>query len=1174
MKTVSLDDKYLCDDAPIFISGPQAIVRILLAQKRRDRRRGLNTAGFVSGYRGSPLGTVDSALWRAGALLQAHDVVFQPGVNEELAATAVYGSQQAGLFPAPQRDGVFAAWYGKGPGVDRAGDALKHGNLAGSSRHGGVLVFAGDDHGGKSSTTCHQSEQALAAALIPVLYPANVAEYLTFGAFGYALSRYSGLWAGFKCVTDTADLTGSVMPPSLDHDFRLPDDFVPPPEGLNIQASDSRWDHERRTVELRLPAAQAFARANGFDRIVYPPRRGGIGIISAGKAALDVLEALDALGLDRGRLEHLGISFLKLGLTWPLAPETVRSFASAHRALLVIEEKRAFIETQVKDALYHLPADIRPLVLGKQDETGRALVPSIGELNAARIVEILRIVLGAHGHADEEFANRLSAIDSSAEAARGALTVVSRPPYFCAGCPHNSSTHTPDGTIAMAGIGCHAMAAFMPHRRHAWPVQMGGEGATWVGIAPFSGTGHAFQNIGDGTYYHSGLLAIRQAIAANARMTYKLLYNDAVAMTGGQPVEGQLGVRQIAAELVLEGVKRIAVVTDDVGKYGRNPGLPQDVGLFPRAQLQKVQTDLQAVDGVSVLIYDQVCAAEKRRRRKREKNPRPLTRVFINELVCEGCGDCGKVSNCVAIAPVETEFGRKRRIDQFACNEDHSCLQGFCPSFVTVEGGTLAARHHFNDSIIPELPEPGRAPVGGVFAVTAAGIGGTGVVTIGALLGMAAHLEGKAVSVLDMTGLSQKNGAVFSHVKIGEREDDLKAARIRNGCCDLLLAFDMVAAVGSETQALLASDRSSAVINLDLTATPDFTFLPDRELDAASMADALASRLKQEATHFLDASRIAEEVLGDGMLTNVIALGAALQRGALPLGSDSIEAAIRLNGASIESNLVALRLGRWSVVDREPVRRLLDTGKDTPAATGLDEMIERRVQFLIGYQDSKYAECYRTAIACVRRAEERVAPGEERMTRAAAANLFKLMAYKDEYEVARLYTGGAFRQALSRNFQGPFKLYFHLAPPIFAPKDTVSGVPRKLRLGGWVMRVFAVLARMKRLRGTAFDPFGRTEERRRERRLAEDYRSLLMEVCGDVTSDGYEAAVALLNAASGVRGYGHVKTASIRAFEAREKDRWNAYRSALESGSRGVAPTPANPIRTTEEAAASRSQVT
>lgn len=1138
-RKVELSDKYTLDRGRVFLSGTQALTRVLLSQRRSDAAQGLNTGGFVSGYRGSPLGSLDTALWSARDALKDEGIVFQPGVNEELAATAVYGSQQLGFFPGARHEGVFAAWYGKGPGVDRAGDALKHGNLAGTAALGGVLVLAGDDHSAKSSTTAHQSEQALVASLIPVLYPASVEEFLKFGSFGIALSRFSGLWAGFKCINDTADATATASLGDPLHRWTLPE-IEMPPEGLNILEGETQLSMERRTTDFRLPAAQAFIRANRLDTVLRDGDRRTLGIVTAGKAALDVIEALNQLGLDSARCRALGIRVLKLAMTWPVEPEVAYDFARGHRQVLVVEEKRAFIEPQLASLLYHLDAPERPVLTGKADAVGRPLLPQNGELGPTEIGAALFREIEALGLVDAPLRARHAEIEARLEARSAALTPFNRMPFFCSGCPHNTSTVVPDGSVALSGIGCHVMAAMMPHRKHVWPVQMGGEGANWIGVAPFTDTAHTFQNLGDGTYHHSGSLAIRAAVSAGIAITYKLLFNDAVAMTGGQPVEGQLTPWQIASELVQEGVHKVVVVADDPEKYPPSVRFPDGVAIHPREKLDSVQRELAAIDGVTVLIYDQVCAAEKRRRRKKGTFPDPAKRIFINDLVCEGCGDCSVKSNCVSVQPLETEFGRKRQIDQSNCNKDFSCVNGFCPSFVTVSGGTLKGRTAAPMAAMPVLPAP-PPPVEGSLAILIAGIGGTGVVTIGAVLGMAAHLDGKSASIIDVTGLSQKNGAVFSHLRIASSDDAIAAARIPVAGAELLLGCDMITAGGAEAMALVQPGRTRGVINENLTPTAAFTI--DTGIDFAG--EQTLRRLREvlaSDSAFIDATRVATQLMGDAIGANMFVVGVAIQRGLLPVSLSAVERAITLNGVAVDFNLRALALGRLAAIDPATIEAQL--GNEVAAvsegslrlSTDIGDMIERRVAFLADYQDAAYGERFRRKLSAIAAAEAAVAPDRTDLSDAAARNLFKLMAYKDEYEVARLYTSGEFRAKLDAQFTGDYRLSVHLAPPLFARKDPVTGLPRKREFGRWMLSAFGLLARAKRLRGTIFDPFGRTAERRMERQLVSDYEAVLDSIVENIDHAGYEAAVALARYPDKIRGYGYVKDRSVPGALA-ERDR-------------------------------------
>ncbi len=1150
LRNVTLEDKFQLEQGRVMISGTQALTRVLIDQRRSDVSRGLRTAGFVSGYRGSPLGSIDASLWAAQKQLDAHGIIFRPGVNEELAATAIYGTQQVGFFAGARHDGVFAAWYGKGPGVDRAGDALKHGNLAGTSAAGGVLIYAGDDHAAKSSTTAHQSEQALLAALIPVLYPASIADILEYGSFGFALSRYSGLWTGFKCVNDTADATAIVDTVHPGRTWALPEDFELPLEGLNIIKGESQLSMERRTVDFRLPAAQAFIRRNRLDRVLRDSPRRSLGIVTAGKAALDVVQALNALGLDERRCETLGIRLLKLAMTWPVEPITLREFCAGHRQVLVVEEKRAFIEPQVATILFHEPADRRPELIGKTDATGRPLLSQVNELNPPLIQESVMRVLEALELVDDPLRARSAELSQRMRDISGPATEFGRMPFFCSGCPHNSSTKVPEGSVALSGIGCHVMATFMPHRPHMWPVQMGGEGANWIGISPFTDEDHVFQNLGDGTYFHSGFLAVRGSIAAGVSITYKLLYNDAVAMTGGQPVEGQLAPWQIAAELLQEGAKKVVIVADDVGRYEGAP-LPPGVAVRPREELEPVQRELRDTQGVTILIYDQVCAAEKRRRGKRAAQPAPFKRAFINDLVCEACGDCSVKSNCVSVQPLETEFGRKRVIDQSSCNTDYSCVEGFCPSFVTVTGGSLAKRKAGPALDLSEvtLPEPPPAAKGDR-AVLIVGIGGTGVVTIGAILCMAANLEGKAGSVIDQTGLSQKNGAVASHLRIVSDPIRLAAARIARGEADLILGCDMITAGGAEAMSLLRPGATAGIVNQSLTATAAFTIDNSIDFQGRRILERLKAVLEPQCSLFIDATEATARLLGDTIGTNMFVVGCALQRGLLPVSLDAVKKAIALNGIAVDFNLQALRLGRLAVADPTGFDALLGGSEQAEAevsthlSSSVEELVERRAAFLRDYQDEAYARRYEEHVATVRAAEARGMPSSTALTEAVARNLFKLMAYKDEYEVARLYTSGEFETKLKAQFVGDYRLSFHLAPPLLARRDSVSGHPRKMAFGPYMLPLFRLLAKARKLRGTPLDPFGYTAERRTERQLVEDYVRLLPDIVEELEPANHERAVKLASYPDKIRGYGHIKKRNLATAMGEREQLLTAFRNS------------------------------
>ena len=1168
---VSLEDKYTLDSGRVYITGVQALVRLPMMQRRRDLAAGLDTAGYISGYRGSPLGGLDNALVQARPLLEEHHVRFHPGLNEDLAATAVWGSQHTEIFPGAKYDGVFAIWYGKGPGVDRSGDVLKHGNFAGAGRKGGVLCIAGDDHGAKSSSMPHQSEQAFVAALMPVLNPSSVQEYLDLGLFGFAASRYSGCWMGFKAVSDTVESSASVLVDPHRLRFTEPADFELPEGGLNIDVEYQPIPYEQRLLEQKLPALLAFARANPVDRVVIAAPRPRIGIVTAGKAYLDLRQALDDLGIDEETAAEIGLSVLKLALTWPIEPEGIIRFAAGLDELIVVEEKRGFIEDQLTRLFYNRE-DAPARIVGKRDESGTPLIPERGELSAAIVARALAARLrrpGAPGAEEElgrRLVQRLARVDQIAEQAGKAASILSRSPYFCSGCPHNTSTRVPDGSRAMAGIGCHGMAMFHPGRRTYYATHMGGEGVNWIGHAPFTTENHLFANLGDGTYDHSGILAVRAAVAAGVNITYKILYNDAVAMTGGQPLGGEVRVDAIARQMVAEGAEKVVVVSDEPEKYPAGY-LPRGVPAHHRDDLDRVQRELRDTPGVTVLVYDQTCAAEKRRRRKRGLMADPPKRAFINHLVCEGCGDCSVASNCVSVQPLETRLGRKRRIDQSNCNKDFSCVKGFCPSFVTVHGGEVrkaagpgagGGSGGTGDGPDPfaDLPAPAVPGCVEPYGILVTGIGGTGVITIGALLGMAAHVEGKGVTVLDSTGLSQKNGAVASHVRIAERAEDLHATRIGAGAVRLLLGCDMVTAAAPESLATIDQGSSRAVVNGDVT--PPAAFVIDNTIDLGSrlMARQIQDIAGREMVDFVEATTLATALLGDSIATNLFMVGFAYQKGLVPLAAESIEAAIRLNAVAVEANRQAFGWGRlaahdparvWKTARPLMVAKAEGEGeglREDGAPETLDAVVEHRAAFLGEYQDEAWAEGYRRAVERVRAAEAERTPGRGELAEAVAANLFRLMSYKDEYEVARLYTSGEFEAGLRRQFEGDFRLRFHLAPPLLARRDPETGELRKREYGGWMLGAFRVLARMRRLRGTRLDLFGRTAERRMERRLIEEYRETVGEILDRLAPANHEAAVALASVPEGIKGFGHVKERSVEAAKRRAARLAEEFRAA------------------------------
>ncbi|HET6469262.1 MAG TPA: indolepyruvate ferredoxin oxidoreductase family protein, partial [Geminicoccaceae bacterium] len=1056
----SLDDRYAVESGRVLLTGIQALVRLPMMQRQRDVAAGLNTAGFVSGYRGSPLGGLDQALWRAQRFLEQHHIVFRPGLNEDLAATSVWGSQQVNLFQGAKYDGVFALWYGKGPGVDRSLDVLKHGNFAGTSRHGGVLVVAGDDHAAKSSTLPHQSDHVFAAAMIPVLNPAGVQEYLDLGIHGWAMSRYSGCWIGFKAVTDTVESTSSVVVDPHRVEVRLPTDFETPPGGLSIRWPDPPLVQEERMQAQRCYAALAYARANHLNRIVIDSPKARLGIVTTGKSYLDVRQALDDLGIDERLAAEIGLRVYKVGMSWPLESEGTRRFALGLEEILVVEEKRQHLEYQLKEELYNWREDVRPRVIGKFDEKGEWalpqggwLLPAASELTPAMIARVIASRIRRF-FVSETMEQRLAFLDTKERALARQKLAVQRLPHYCSGCPHNTSTRVPEGSRALAGIGCHYMATWIYGASTQTFSQMGGEGVAWIGQAPFTETPHVFANLGDGTYYHSGILAIRAAIAANVNITYKILYNDAVAMTGGQPVDGPLSVPMLVRQLEAEGVARTVVVTDQPDQFGRGDGLPRTVPVHHRRELDAVQKQLRETPGVTALVYVQTCAAEKRRRRKRGSYPDPAVRVFINEMVCEGCGDCSNKSNCVSVVPVETEFGRKRKIDQSSCNKDYSCVDGFCPSFVTVHGGSLrkgkALAVPGGEPPVP--PEPAVPSLARPWGILITGIGGTGVVTVGAILTMAAHLAGRAVTALDMAGLAQKGGAVWSHVRIAERAGQLWAPRIAAGEADAVVGCDIVVTVADESLAKMQLGRTRAVVNSDIAVTSDFVRTVaaqartgdlqrhrDPQFPLAPMEDQIVDAVGAGNAEFVDATRLATALMGDAIATNMFLLGYAWQKGLVPLPVEAIHEAIELNGAAVEANKAAFLWGRRAAYDPARIHALAEPKAGAPEAerlsATLDEAIERRVRHLTAYQDAAYAARYRDLVERVRRNEAERVPHSTALTEAVAQGWHKLLAYKDEYEVARLYTEPDFRRRLEATFEGDYRLRFHLAPPLWAEVD-------------------------------------------------------------------------------------------------------------------------------------------
>ncbi len=1153
LTTVTLDDKYTATKGNIFLSGIQALVRLPMIQRQRDLAAGLNTAGFISGYRGSPLGGLDENLWKAKSHLEANHVQFVPGVNEDLAATAVWGSQQVDLIGPSKYDGVFAMWYGKGPGVDRCGDVFKHMNHAGTSKHGGVLLVAGDDHGAYSSTLPHQSDHLFSASMIPVLYPCNVQEYIDLGIHGWAMSRFSGCNVAFKALADTVESSASIDADPFRVEVKIPQDFVMPEGGLNARLSNVPLGLQARNQEAlmqdyKIYAALAYARENKLNRVTIDSPNAKLGIIASGKSYLDVLEALEELGIDEKMAADVGMRLFKVAMPWPLEPDGVREFADGLDEILVVEEKRQIVEYQLKEQLYNWRDDVRPRVIGKFDEKGEWVAPRGEWLLTSKadfsVSQVARVIASRVSRLikDEKTCDlikaRLAFLDAKDAVLKKAINTPFRPAFYCSGCPHNTSTKVPEGSFALAGIGCHVMATSIYPEMNKLTTHMGGEGAPWIGQAAFSKVPHVFQNLGDGTYFHSGYLAIRAAVAAKVNMTYKILYNDAVAMTGGQPVDGITSVPMIAQQMAAEGIKRIALVTEDLSRYTDRSSLPTIVSLHDRKEMDAVQREMRDIPGVTVIIYDQTCAAEKRRRRKKGEFPDPQKRMVINEAVCEGCGDCGIQSNCVSILPKETDFGRKRTIDQSSCNKDYSCVKGFCPSFVTVEGGALKKS---KTGVTKEnevdtwgaLPEPALPNCDQPYNILINGIGGTGVITVGALMGMAAHLEGKGASVLDMTGMSQKNGSVTSHVKVAKSPAHLRAQRIATGEADLVLGCDMLTAGAQDAISKMRPGRTLAVINLHEQPPGTFAQQADWQYPVDEVRALISESVgapAHDAADFIDATKLATALMGDSIAANLFMLGYAWQKGRIPLSEAALLRAIELNGVGVASNKKSFLWGRRAAVDLKRVEKVATPTQAivVQMPQSLETIIKKRVAFLTDYQDAAYAAQYEDLVARVRKAEAALG-SSNKLSTAVAKYYFKLMAYKDEYEVARLYTDGKFIEQVQSQFEGNFSLKFNLAPPLLAKKDA-SGRMIKAEYGSWVFTAFKLLAKFKGLRGGAFDIFGYTEERKMERALIVEYRETIDALLAKLTADTLENAVALANLPEHIRGYGHVKEKAVEQF--------------------------------------------
>ncbi len=1138
-KDVSLDDKYISDHGSAYMTGIQALVRLPLAQTRRDELNGLHTAGFISGYRGSPVGNYDNFLWQIGGILKDHHVVFQPGINEDLAATAIWGTQQANLAGQGKYDGVTSWWYGKGPGVDRSGDVLRHANLAGTAEHGGVVALFGDDHSCKSSTVPHQSEHVMISCGIPIFYPTSVQHILDLGVHAVAMSRFAGLWTSMKLVSEIVETSASV---NVDLDRVIPvipEDVDFPADGVNIRWPDHGIQQEQRLYQHRLPAVLAYARANQLNQTTWPCENACIGIVASGKGYLDTIEALRILGIENETAQQLGLRVYQVGLIWPLEPQGIREFAKGLQELIVVEEKRPILESQIKDELYSLPDQQRPHVIGKaihgkgEWSTSIEEAPLIGhyEFQPEPIAKMLAarfLQLDLPENLRQQIQNRIDLLQKAERESRRVLDLADRKPYFCSGCPHNTSTVVPEGSRALGGIGCHYIAVSLDRGTETFS-QMGGEGVSWAGASHFTNEKHIFANLGDGTYFHSGYLAIRQAIAANINITYKILYNDAVAMTGGQHVDGHLSVAQLTRQLDAEGIKKQVIVTDEPALIHAEEHLAPNVEIRHRNDLDAVQRELRDISGVTALVYVQTCASEKRRRRKRDMYPDPAERLYINSDICEGCGDCSKKSNCLSIEPVETALGTKRQINQSSCNKDFTCVEGFCPSFVTVHTRDMKRPDKFEGfapgwperPVLPQLDAtPSRIMVGGV--------GGTGVVTVGALLGMAAHLEGKAARVMDMAGLAQKGGTVYSYVQLASDDEQISATKIPAGQCDLLIGADAVVAGSNAALSRLKPD-AMVIVNEDGSPTSDFINKRDWFAPITDLINRLRGRVDQGKLVSLPAARIATQVLGDAIFANQLLLGMAWQSGQIPLLRESIEKAIQLNGTAVEKNLEAFRVGCHLASDPDLAKRLLDSLPKQQVPQTLPELIDDRSVRLQDYWNDAYANTYRNL------AEQAAKVLPEELAGTIATQLYRVMAYKDEYEVARLLTGASFKKSIESQFGRGVRLSYHLAPP------TLGTNVRKRIFGYWMRFPMMLLARLQWLRETFLDPFARQEERQHEHAWRDRYIDFVKALVAAPQQYDLTVAAQIAELPAEVRGFGHVKMQAMQSAN----QRWDELSTQL-----------------------------
>ena len=1120
---IKLDDKYKLENGIRFLTGSQALVRLPLVQIRKDKRKKLKTACYISGYRGSPLGGYDQQILKNFDYLKANNIHFQPGINEELAATSLWGTQQSNLRGEGKFDGVFGIWYGKGPGVDRAGDALKHVNLAGTSKNGGVLALMGDDHICESSTTSHQSEFAMVDAMIPFFNPSGVQEILDYGLYGIHLSRQCGCWIGIKCVHDNVSSGATVDLNENRFSIKNVADEILPEDGLNIRLNDTPQAKEHRLHYYKIKVVKEFCKINKLNKFIYNFPNSKIGIISTGKSYLDTKEALEKIGIDENLAKQIGIKFLKIAMPWPLENSIIEEFSKGLEKIIVVEEKRSLIETQIKEILFN--ANKNTKIVGKLDEQNNDLFLSSGSLDPGEIA----IKLYQHikqFHSSDKIQKKVHIINSLVKKNNNLLNI-KRTPYFCSGCPHNTSTKIPENSRAITGISCAYLVQNMERNNEGF-TQMGAEGASWVGESVFSNTEHVFQNMGDGTYIHSGILSIRHAVAAKTKMTFKILYNDAVALTGGQALDGLPTVAQMSRQLESEGVKEIAIITDQPSKYQSNEKFSINSKVYHRKEIINVQIKLSQINETTAIIYDQTCAAEKRRRIKKSLLPEPNKKIFINEKVCEGCGDCGIQSNCISIVPVETEYGRKRQIDQSNCNKDYSCVDGFCPSFVSIVGDVKLKKNIDNslmDRINSNISEPILPEIKQSYGIMIAGIGGTGVVTIGAILATAAQIDGKGSGVLDMTGLAQKGGAVKSFLKIFNDPKEINTLRLSYGDTNLLMGFDLLVANEDEVLKTLDKQKTKSIINSDEIMTGEFTRDKNFFLPFDKMKENLINILGKNNIDFIPSNTIANKILGDSILSNMFIVGNAYQSGLIPVKANAIEQAIKLNGVSIEENINAFRLGRYSKNNKQEILNLIY--EKEKIINDFDEKFIDRYNFLIEYQNKKYADKYKELVDYVKKYEENINVDVKNFSNAVAINYFKLMSYKDEYEVARLYSNNEFINKINETFEGNFKINFHLAPPIFYKKDKVTGNPLKMTFGSWTMNLFKFISKFKFLRGTYFDLFGYFEERKIERLLINKYKNLIQEICPKLTIDNYSLAVEIASIPDQIRGFGYIKKKNI-----------------------------------------------